>query len=227
MPARIGHDPPLFETPQIDLLREISGITPEPAGTHVRLDRHGVRSTQRLALDDVGGSLIAGLWPAELQPQARYLYAHERARALLAAARTFGWSATPNLHLAFYTAHPQQRLYLDAQVDVDEYACRWEAGDARWIRQYRAPEVRRTLWPWLMQRSYVTPTDDDELEQFLLLLGRRPAHLRPGLRLVRTWDPAAQRALGGSHKLATAVRDAVNGVLTAAGEPELPASVVR
>jgi hypothetical protein len=171
MSARIGHDPPLFETPHIDLLREISGITPEPAGTHVRLDRHGVRSTQRLALDDVGGSLLAGLWPAELKPQARYLYSHGRARALLAAARALDWSARPSPHLAFYTAHPQRRLYLEAQVEVDEYARRWAGEDGSWIRQYGAAEVRRTLWPWLKRRGYATAADDDELERFLLFSG--------------------------------------------------------
>ena len=67
-----------------------------------------------------------------------------------------------------------------------------------------------------------TGADDEELERFLLLLGRRAAHLRPGLRLVRTWDPAAQQALGGARELVAAVREAVNAVLKAAGEPELP-----
>ena len=67
-----------------------------------------------------------------------------------------------------------------------------------------------------------TGADDEELERFLLLLGRRAGHLRPGLRLVRTWDPAAQQALGGARELVAAVREAVNAVLKAAGEPELP-----
>ena len=70
-------------------------------------------------------------------------------------------------------------------------------------------------------------TDDDELERFLRLLGRRAAHLRPDLRLVRAWDSAAQRELGESREFAGAVRQAVNGVLTAAGEPELPAFSAR
>ena len=211
----------------MELLREVSGITPEPAGTHVRLDGHGVRSTQRLALDVVGGSVLAGLWPAELQSQARYLYAGGRAGAMLHAARAFGWSAVTNPHLAFYTAPPSQGLYLDAQVEVDEYVRRWEAEDGLWIRQYPATDVRRTLWPWLKQRNYASAADDDELEQFLGLLGRRQAHLRPGLWVLRTWDPVTQRALSGSQELAAAVRQAVNGVLAAAGEPELPLASAR
>jgi hypothetical protein len=129
--------------------------------------------------------------------------------------------------LAYFNAPPSQRLYLDARVDVDEYARRWEDEDRPWIRQFFAPEVRRTLWPWLKRRGYATAADEEELEQFLRMLGRRGAHLRPGLRLLRVWDPAAQRALRGSQELAAAIRDAVNGVLTAAGEPELPVSFPR
>jgi hypothetical protein len=227
MPAELGPpDHPLYETPRPDLLREISGIAPEPAETHVRLDRYGVRSTQRLALGDVGGSLVAGLWPAELKPHAQYLYADGRAKALLAAAREFEWNPKANPHLAFHTARTRLRLYLEARVDVDEYARRWEEEDREWIGQFFAPEVRETLWPWLKRRGYATAGDDDELEQFLRVLGRRGAHLRPGLLLLRAWDPASQRALGGSHELAAAIRHAVNGVLTAAGEPELPASPI-
>jgi hypothetical protein len=83
MTARIGADDlNLFETPLPDLLLQISGIEPEPPGVHVRLDTQShVRSTQRLALGDVGGSVVVGFWPAELKSQAEYLYAGGRARA--------------------------------------------------------------------------------------------------------------------------------------------------
>jgi hypothetical protein len=62
--------------------------------------------------------------------------------------------------LAFHTAPPQQRLYLDARVDVDAYARRWEAKDGARIRQYEAAEVRRTLWRWLKQCGYAYAADD-------------------------------------------------------------------
>jgi hypothetical protein len=66
--------------------------------------------------------------------------------------------------------------------------------------------------------------DDQVLEEFLVILGRRPAHLRPGLRLNRRWDADAVRALGDRRQLAVAVRRDVESVLGAAGEPALPAS---
>ena len=75
MKARIGADDlDPHETPQPDVLEALSGIQPEPKGVHVLLAEHGVRSTQRLALLDVGGGLAAAFWPAELESQAECLY---------------------------------------------------------------------------------------------------------------------------------------------------------
>jgi hypothetical protein len=224
MPARLGAtDEHLFETPRPELLHEISGIEPEPSLIHVRLDEHGLRSIQRLALADVGGGILAALWPAELAPQARYLYGGHRGGALVQAARGEGWTVEASPHLAFFTAPPRQRLYLDPQVDVDEYVHRWEGPDAGWIGQYTAAEVRQELWPWLKERRYAAATDDEALQDFLAILGRRPAHLRPGLRLHRRWDAEAVRALD-KQQLVVSIRQAVNRVLTAADDFRLPAS---
>lgn len=228
MVARFGEGPDLFATPRAELLREVSGIKPEPAGKHVRLDIYArVRSTQRLALADRDDGVVAGLWPAELVPQARYLYAEGRASALIAAARALGWSVDARPHLAFHTSSPSQRLYLDPKVDVDEYARRWESADGGWIRQYPAQEVRHLLWPWLKERGYASAVDDELLEDFLAMLGRRGAHLRSGLRLLRLWNADAVRACGGPRELALAIRQAVNGVLEAASEPPLPVRSTR
>jgi hypothetical protein len=51
-----------------DLLRETSGIMPVEAWTHVILEKHAVQSAQRLAIGEIGGKVIAALWPAELRP---------------------------------------------------------------------------------------------------------------------------------------------------------------
>jgi hypothetical protein len=99
MTARLGADDlELFENPQPRLLREATGIEPERSGLHVLLDTHGVQSTQRLALSEFGGGLVAALWPAELRPQAEYLYGAGLATPMIAAARERGWSAEPSPH---------------------------------------------------------------------------------------------------------------------------------
>ena len=79
-------------------------------------------------------------------------------------------------------------------------------------------EVRRVLWPWLKDRGYATASDDDVLEEFLKILGRRRAHLRPGLRMNRRWDAEAVKALGGERELAVAIRRDVDAILGAVGE---------
>jgi hypothetical protein len=51
MRAMIGADDlEQFQEPLPSLLLRISGIEPEPAGLHVLLDEHGVKSTQRLVV---------------------------------------------------------------------------------------------------------------------------------------------------------------------------------
>jgi hypothetical protein len=224
MAAQIGADDLDFTATDPPLLRDVSGIDPEPTGKHVLLGQIGVRSTQRLAIGDRGGTTVAALWPGELKPQAQYLYSSGRSAALIAAARALDWSVDPSPHLGFRNSPAALRLYMAPDVAAETYARRWEGPDGWRIGQHTSEELRRVLWPWLKEREYVTDHDDDVLERFLQILGRRPAHLRPGLRLKRRWDRDAQRALGGRRELALAIRSDVNEILGAAGEPRLSAS---
>lgn len=223
MTTRIGaDDDDLFEVHRPGLLQQVTGIEPEPSAPHVRFEvRTRIRSTQRLALAALDGGVIVGLWPAELKPQAEYLFQAGRATRMVAAALELGWSVTANPHLAFRNARPSQRLYLNPSVDAGEYAKRWEGADGRRIGQYSPDEVRRMLWPWLKERGYVSSGGDEVLEEFLSILGRRPAHLRPGLRLQGRWDAGVEQGLT-EPELAVAIRREVNAVLGAAGEPQLP-----
>jgi hypothetical protein len=211
-------------TPLPELLREVSGIEPEPSGMHVLLDGSGVTSMQRLVIGDLAGSVLAALWPAELQGQARYVYGGDRGEAVVAAARAQGWTAAPSPHIAFFTAQPAVRLYMSPLLDAAEYVRRWEQTDLGWVRQFPPEEVRGVLWPWLKRRGYAMDSDDPVLDQFLRGLGRRPAHMRPGLRLRHRWDAEAIRGLGGQPALSREIRRHVNMILAAADEPQLPAS---
>jgi hypothetical protein len=221
--ARIGADDSgFFESPRPRLLHEISGIKPEPRGVHVLLEDHGVRSAQRVALGDIGGAIVVGLWPAELKRQAGYLYSDGRGKAMVAAARQLGWDVRPSPHLAFFNSAPVLRLYMAPDLDAEVYAERWEGADGRLIGQHSAEDVRQQLWPWLKQRGYASAKDDEVLEQFLAVLGRRKAHLRPGMRFRRRWEGAEIDRLGQSRLSAT-VRAEVNAILQAVGDPPLPA----
>jgi hypothetical protein len=226
MRASIGADDlELFQDPQRSLLAKISGIQPEAAGVHVLLDKHGVASTQRLAISGFDGGLVAALWPGELKVQAEYLYGKKLGTRIVATALERGWSAEGSPHLAFRNSAAANRLYMRPTVGAEAYAARWEAGDLREVGAHSRSEVARKLWPWLKQRGYVDSDDDATLRLwFDSQLGKRPALLRPGLRLKRCWKIEAVDNAGGFGGLAQAVRDDVNAILGAADEPSLPAS---
>jgi hypothetical protein len=221
--ARIGADDiEFFESPRPALLREITGLEPEPSGVHVLLENQGVRSTQRVAIGDVGGDVVAAIWPAELKRQADYLYAKGRGQAMVAAARGRGWDVRPSPHIAFFNSAPAQRLYLTPEIPAMRYCERWEGQDGGFIGQHSREDLRRSVWPWLKQREYASAADDDVFEQFMAILGRRNAHLRPGMRFRRQWDRSETQRLDRSE-LARRVRVEVNAILHAAGDPALPA----
>lgn len=223
--ARIGADDlDFFASPRPDLLREISGVEPVTAGTHVLLEEYGVQSTQRLGLGVEGGQLVAALWPAELKAQAIYLYGERVATAMITAARAQGWTAEPSPQIAFRNSHPSQRLYMSPQIDAADYAQRWQDGDLKHIGQYQRSEVRTRLWRWLKSRDYATDSDDQILDEFLAeRLGKRPAYLRPGLRLKRRFELGALRTAARHCGTAAEIRRDLDAILTAAREPALPA----
>jgi hypothetical protein len=220
MAARFGAaDLHEFESPRRALLQQVAGIQPEPRGFHVLLDKYaGVHSAQRLALSDVGGSILIALWPAELKPQAEYLYRDGRAGRMIATARERSWQIQPTPHLAFFNAHPSLRLYMSPEISPEEYALRWEGPDARMIGRHPRGALEGILRPWLERRGYLAASDASVFEQFANVLGSRRVDVRPGLSLKRRWD--ARDA--NQQKLATAIRDDVNAILSAADDPTLP-----
>lgn len=221
MTARIEADDIAFlEAPVPRLLRAATGIEPVPAGTDVRLDTRGVRSTQRLAAGFFGDAIVAGLWPAELKNQATYLYGGRHGQPLVEKARALGWTAEPSPHLAFRNSAPSQRLYMRPSIDAAEYARRWEEGDLGWVGQHDRDEVRSKLWPWLKSRGYARDADDPVLDEWLReCLGRRPAFMRPGLRLKRQFPQRGSRP----GDLAQTLRRELLAIFDAAGEQGLRA----
>jgi hypothetical protein len=206
-------------------LREVTGLALEASG-HVMLDKGaGVRSTQRLALGDVGGGIVVFTWPAELQQQAKYLYEGDRGNRLLAAVNQDGWDVEARPHLAFWLSSPEERLYLNPTIGPDEYVAQWSGPDFSRIGQHDADSIRPGLWPWLLERGYASEQDETELGLFITRLKqrKRPAHLRPGLRLKREWSAEAVTVLRERGKLVDEIRASVNRILAAVGDPQLRA----
>ena len=222
MTAQIGDDGlDLFGDPRPGLLEGVARARPEPGGEWADLGRLGFRSTQRLRLSDLGGGVTLVTWPAELQPQARYLYGGRLGSAVVAAAVERGWAVEPRPHLAYHTARPGRRLYLRPPVAPLDYVACWEDGDGlRRVRSYAREDVEHELWPWLKQQGFADDGDDVKLLRFLdEFLGRRLAHMRPGLRFRRVWTAAEVGGPGAA--LAETIRSEFDAVFAVAREPSL------
>jgi hypothetical protein len=220
----------------VALLREATGIDevkPDRrpgTGAIVRLDDAAIRteSTQRILVQHQDDSLALFTFPAELKPQAEALYRTGRAQRLMdfVAEHPGAWQAMPNLQLAFWKAPVDQRLFFPGcRLDITEYVHRWSGNDFAQVRAYRYDEIRESLWPWLRERQYAGPQDDQQLDVFLSRLSRlgRDAHLRPGIKVRRIWPRAQAVDLDERGALVGEVRAAVTELLTVLDEPLPPA----
>ena len=218
----------------VALLREATGIAEAgPARgasgiAEVMLDAAiSTTTTQRIALVDQGSTLALCTYPAELRPQAAALYQTSRAQQLTAflAAHPGTWQARPTVHLAFRFATPAQRLYLHCQLNITDYIRRWSGDDFKQVCAHHHDDIRESLWPWLRKRCYASPEDGQHLDAFLSRLGRRDAHLRPGIELRHTWPWVHAVDLDERGALTSQIRTGVTDLLAALSEPPLPAGV--
>ena len=224
MAAQIGYDGlDLRGDPRPKLLAGVARAQPERRKDWVHLGRLGFRSTQRLWIGDVPGGVAVATWPAELKPQATYLYGRGLGSALVAAANERGWTVEPSPHLAFRTASAARRLYMPLSPDKAlEYVACWQDEDAlsRVGGNYARGAVEHELWPWLMQMGFADDGDDAVLLRFLdEFLGNWPANMRPGLRFHRSWKSAETAELGSA--LAETIRSQFDAVFAFAHEPAL------
>lgn len=205
-------------------IEEIKGELRPRVGAFAMLE--GAKSTQRISLQRHDGELSLCTWPAELKPQATALYKSERVDRLLRLLADNGevWRARPNPHLAYLWAKAvSQRLYLHCHLELEDYVSRWGGEDFERIGAHAADEVRDELWPWLRECGYASAEDEDRLPTFLDQLGRRPAHLRPGIEVRRIWPWARAIDLDERGTLAREVKEAVIEILTVLEEPLPPA----
>lgn len=206
------------------VLREAMGIAELSAsgsfGAMLMLDAAlGTVSTQRLVLERRDDSLMLATWPAELKPQSQALYRTERANGLLRLAESDEWEVRPNPYLAYRGARTlTQRLYLSCELPITEYVRRWSGEDFEWVGGHAYDTVRNRLWPWLHERGYAGPRDEDRLDAFLEGLGRRDAHLRPGVAIQRRWLWSEAEELDERGSLVKEIHDAAAALLRALQE---------
>jgi len=161
-------------------------------------------------------------WPAELAPQAQYLYGRRLGSPLVAAAKERGWTVEPSPHLAYWRSSPGRRFYMRPSIAALDYVRRWEDEDAlgRPVR-YAQENVEPELWHWLKRSGFADDADDAELRRFLdeFVPARRGVDMRPGLRFRRVWTFAEAAELGSD--LAKAIQGEFDAVFAVAHEPLL------
>jgi hypothetical protein len=201
-------------------------VVPERGSlVHVRLDTAlGVVSFQRVALTFQDEQLVLHLWPGELKHQAEHLYAGGHAVRLSALAGPGQpWSVEPQPLLGYRNAPVRSRVYLHCALDARTYAERWLGEDWEQVGAHHRNHILGELWPWLLARGYASPADLEAVRAFVDSLGRRFAHLRPGMHAMRFWSLEHAEDLDEDGRLAGEIRDELERVLEILAEPPLPA----
>jgi hypothetical protein len=225
---RAGSDPTRRQRRLRSLLAQATGVAPERGSlVHVRLDTAlGVVSFQRAALMVEQEMLTLHIWPGELKHQAEYLYAEGRAvRLCELAAPGAPWLVEPQPLLGYRNAPVRSRVYLTCTLDAPTYARRWQGEDWERVGAHHRNHILAELWPWLLARGYASPSDAAAVESFVDSLGRRFAHLRPGMHIARSWPLEQAEELDEDGRLAGEVRQAVEEVLRILEEPPLAAAL--
>jgi hypothetical protein len=206
------------------LLTHASGVPTERASlVHVRLDTAlDVVSFQRAALCIEEDELVLHFWPGELKHQAERLYADGHAVALSELDRPGEpWRVEAQPVLGYRNAPIRSRVYLTCSLDAATYARRWRGEDWERVGAHHRNHIMDDLWPWLLARGYASSRDLAPVERFVETLGRRFAHLRPGMHVSRSWSLEQAEELDDAGLLAGEIRAALSEVLRRLDEPGL------
>jgi hypothetical protein len=226
---RAGSDPTRRHRRLRSLLAQATGVPSERGSlAHVRLDTAlGVVSFQRAALTLEQDQLTLHIWPGELKHQAEYLYTAEHAMRLCELATPGApWRVEPQPLLGYRNAPERSRVYLTCTLDAPTYARRWRGEDWERVGAHHRNHLMSDLWPWLLARGYASSSDLARVQSFVDSLGRRFAHLRPGMHLARAWPIEQAEELDEDGRLALEIRQAVAEVLRILDEPPLTSALV-
>lgn len=183
-----------------------------------------VVACQRAALLFEGMNVRLRLWPAELAPQYEFVYsAPQKVDALIALGNQPGWEVKPNFHLAYWLAAPKKRWYPAKHLSGATYMRQW-VQDLRGHRAGRRhpEEIKDPAFRgWLVERNYASEGELPTLDQWAAQLPRDHFDIRPGIEVSRSWHMADAAERNDAGAFVKEVRDELNQVLLALGEPQL------
>jgi hypothetical protein len=157
------------------------------------------------------------LWPGDTLEQAKALYSDPTKTKGLLALRGSGWQVSPNFHFGHMA---KGFVWTQGDILVERYI-------SHWVDEIGATgQIKRADWEayfdQLISLGIAAASDRAKFDEDFTQTQRNSATPRPGLRVVYSWpfDTAAQ--LDGRGRFANEVRQAINQLLSALGEPTLP-----
>jgi hypothetical protein len=197
-------------------------LDPQDADGH-KLMLPGRASVERVYLDvdasdtDPAGRVSVWMFPADTLGQARAVWPHpEKVRALQDLTGT-GWDISPNMHFTYLgTGLVDTRGSLTTQ----EYMAYWQEhiGETGALK----PDKWNEYWQHLVAAGIADPGDRGNFDaKFTDTKNRHNAVPCPGLVCGKGWTRSAAEHADDEGRLDETVRDTINEMLRALGEPEI------
>jgi hypothetical protein len=191
----------------------------------VKFPEDQVLVVDRVAMWVDGGNVYLCMWPAEVQTQyTRFYPTPKKVEAVIALDDSDGWEVNSNFHIAYWHALPAHRWYphLGEPANVRQWIADFRGGraGARSRQEVEDPSFRR----WLAESGYATKSELATLDDWL---NSHPTveqfFIRPGVQVRRTLSLADVVAPDRRNEFVAEVREAIDRVLSALGEPKLSA----
>ena len=198
------------------ILDDLAGTPAElrPSGAVLLFGGAHVVRLAELGSADAESVVRIRMWPGDTLDQAKALYADTGAIDRLLVLREVGWTITPNFHFGHMA---KGFTWTTGDISLEKYVEYWL------VHIGSAGQVRRERWDdyfaELIELGIASHDDREAFDRDFSLTKRESATPRPGLRVERYWpfDTAAQ--LDQTRRFTREVRDAINTVLHALGEP--------
>jgi hypothetical protein len=154
------------------------------------------------------------LFPGDTLEQAKILYSGSDRVCRLLSLREHGWEIWTNFHFG-HTA--KGFAWTNGSLGVDEYVSYWLGHiDA-------AGQIRRKGWKGyfdgLIELGIASESDREAFDRDFVATKRSSATPRPGLGVERQWSFEFAAELDRVQRFGSVVRDSINTVLDALGEP--------
>jgi hypothetical protein len=177
----------------------------------------GIHRSVKLAhllYDEEERRIALRMWPADTLEQARSFYTQPEAVERVLAILNKDWNVEPNFHFGFMATGYCRTA---TAMSVTGYVRYWLEHIAE-ARKIERPEWDR-YWRDLISEEIARPEDRESFDRDFTYTNRGSATPRPGIECTFGWKLDEAERLDARGTLAGAVRDRINQLLEALGEP--------